>query len=175
MKNKISSKKIILTILFALLWILSLYFFITKSYKGSVLAVSSIIIHFISFIGIVLQWIDIKKYERTPTNYTKVRNQNLLLALIGIIYFVVLIIINVKYEDKQLKKYGVHCNARVTSTFEKHNKKNNEQKWFANIEYSYNNKIYHQEIETDNAIYIIDDTINILISSKDPELYEVPE
>ena len=175
MENKTSPKKIIWTILFVLLWILTLYFFITKSYKGTAWAVSSIILHFISFIGIVLVWIDTDKYQLTKTNRSKVTIQNLMLMLIGIIYFVFVIMMNIKYEENQLKKYGVRCNARTISTFKKYLRKGGGWRRFVEIEYTYNNKIYHQEFQDPNIFYKIDDTITILISSKAPELYEVPD
>lgn len=159
-----------------LLAILSLYLFITKSYRGTFWCISSLTFHIGSFAIIYALWSDSDQYpfpERKKS--LKQKFQEVLIMLIGIIYFAFILIVTVDYEDNQLMKYGERQTSKVTSSFTKYLSRGGGWRRFVEIEYSFNDKTYHQNFRDYDTIYKIGDNVNILISTKDPMLFEVLE
>ena len=75
------------------------------------------------------------------------------------------------YQDNQLSKFGTTTFGKVIG-FETQYKRVGT-KHYATIEYSFDNNFYNQKIKNDNDFYNLNDSVKLLISTKDPELLKV--
>ena len=176
MKKKFSLSEIMVSIGCILLAILSLYFFITKSYRGIFWCISSLTLHICSFAILFALWSGSDQYPFPKRKKSlKQKFHEVLIMLIGIIYFAFIFIVTAEYENSQLMKYGERQTSKVTSSFTKYLSRGGGWRGFVEIEYSFNDKTYHQNFRDYDTIYKIGDNVNILISTKDPMLFEVLE
>lgn len=86
-----------------------------------------------------------------------------------------LVFLSIHFQNKQLSKYGVNNISIVKNEYEKYLNKGGGWKRFVKIQYSYNKKTYHQGFRDSDTLYNVGDSIKIIHSSKDPELYEILE
>lgn len=82
-----------------------------------------------------------------------------------------LLTLQLLYQDNQLSKYGEKITGKVIG-FESEYRRGGS-KTYAKLEYIFEEEWYNQKIENDNNYYQLNDSVRILISSKDPELIRV--
>ena len=75
------------------------------------------------------------------------------------------------YQENQFSKYGTSIFGKVIGFESKNNR--SSTKYYATLEYNFNNETYNQKIENNNHLYNINDSVSLLISTKDPELFKV--
>lgn len=75
------------------------------------------------------------------------------------------------YRSYQLSRFGTTAFAKVIG-FESEYRRNGSAN-YATLQYDFENEIYNQKTENDDGFYQLDDSVKILFSKKDPELFEV--
>lgn len=77
----------------------------------------------------------------------------------------------VKYTRTMLRKYPVEVTAHITALEAKRHK--GAVSHYAIFEYSLDNKQYHQQVSNDDERYVEGDTLSLVVSAKDPEIFAV--
>lgn len=175
MKYKQKKLKIYWTFFWMLIWILGIYVAITKSYKcSSIWIYTSIILHVVSLVSIYIIWDsdNVYKLPNSKLSFSEIL-ERIVFAIVGVIYLFLIWFFSYQFEDKQLSKYGVKNISVVKKELEKYLRKGDGWKRFVKIEYSYNNKSYHQHFRDSDTLFRVGDSIKILHSSKDPELFKL--
>ena len=93
-------------------------------------------------------------------------------ALLLVTAFSLLSFLRTNYEGSQLKKYGVIAYGKVLDAYGASEGKSGYF-FYASIEYQYGGKIYQQKIRELTYTYRYHDSLTILCSSHDPELFKV--
>ena len=75
------------------------------------------------------------------------------------------------YQYNQLSKFGTTTFGKVIG-FETEYKRSGTTH-YATLEYNFDNETYNQKIKNNDNSYSINDSVNLLISSKDPELFKL--
>ena len=167
--------KIYWTLFWILLWILGIYIAITKSYKNSSIWIyTSIALHFLSLISIYIIWDkdNIYRLRNIKLSFPEIL-ERVVFTILGLIYLYLLISFSSQYESNQLKKYGVKTQSVVVLRYQDNPFMSRQLDNFVKIKYTYSNKIYYQSFRDSDTAYNVGNTVTILISTKDPMLFEV--
>jgi hypothetical protein len=96
-------------------------------------------------------------------------------AIVILAFFLPILIgtstIQLLYEENQLSKFGTTTFGKVIG-FESEYKRSGTTH-YATLEYNFGNETYNQKIENNNNSYNINDSVKLLISCKDPELFKL--
>lgn len=177
MKYKQKKLKIYWTFFWMLIWILGIYVAITKSYKcSSIWIYTSIILHVVSLVSIYIIWDsdNVYKLPNSKLSFTEIL-ERIVFAILGIVYVFLLVFFSSKYDSNQLRKYGVKTQSIVILSYQDKPFTSRQLDRFLKIEYSYNNKSYHQQFRDSDTLFRVGDSIKILHSSKDPELFKLDQ
>lgn len=77
------------------------------------------------------------------------------------------------YREQQLKKYGVISYAKVVEVYKQKRSKRRRFVFYARIEYKIMDKVYYQSIDNKKQLYGVNDTLKIIYSSRDPDIFAI--
>ncbi len=85
--------------------------------------------------------------------------------------FIGVFCIQLMYQENQLSKYGKNVTGKVIGFETEYRRRGSTT--YAKLEYNFDDEFYNQKIENVNDFYQINDSVKLLISSKDPELIKL--
>lgn len=163
------NKKIIVSITAIFLFCLGYYLSVYDSfaYQSNNFTIGSLMMA-TSFFAFPVLWLDLGENPKSK-NYT------IIIPTIIFLFCIIFLLTNnkKKYLVEELNKYGIIATAKVTgSEFENHK---SGRKYFATFKYKTNGKEFVQRIENYKEEYKEGEILKILVSKRNPEMFEIVE
>jgi len=161
------SKKLIYTYLLLFLFLAGCCGVIFFSHKyGYLYRIGPFVATYLAIIGLCSVWISDRKVSRL---IRIIQVFSLLIVLAGV--YLILLQMKSAYLNAQLNHYGVAVKAIVVDI--KREKSRYGSHDYAIIDYSYAGNDYLQRINDDDRAYKYQDSLRLLCSSRDPEIFRV--
>jgi hypothetical protein len=162
-----NAKKLLSTFLLILFLIAGCYGVIFESYKyGYLYGIVPYVLIFLPFVVLCGLWLDLSG----KTRWIEWRKALIMLMALCGIYWA-LTTVKYQYYNNQLKDHGVPVNALIVG-FAKSSTRNTTFH-YAVFTYTYNKRDYLQKIRNNDDFFRIGDSINMICSSDDPEIFRI--